>query len=296
MQFNGLYTAMITPFRSDETLDLAQWETLVQRQVEANVTGIIIAGTTGESPNLSRHEITQLIQCAHDIKRQAQSDLQIIVGTGTNSTYGTIDRTQDALKDGAEAVMIVNPYYNKPSQEGLKHHFDCIGKTISAPIMLYNIPGRTHVNMLPETVIELNQTHPHICVIKEASGIQSQADHIIANSDMAVLAGDDQLARPMIQAGGHGLASVTSNLLPQEMANYIQSIQQGNPTQADTLEQLLMPLFEQMLTMATNPEPIKAAMAMANWCSPAIRSPMMPLNSATHQSLQTLLSQLKVID
>lgn len=227
--FQGVYTAIITPFKNDK-IDYDSYFKLLEKQIKAGVSGVVPCGTTGESPTLSYSEHAELIR---ETVKAVQGKIQVVAGTGSNSTKEAIELTEAACKDGVDGILSVNPYYNKPTQEGLFLHFKSIAEHSTVPVMLYNIPGRTSVNLLPETVLRLSEVK-QIRSMKEATGDLGQMGKLISlvGNKMTVLSGDDNLTLPLLAIGGVGVVSVISNLFPKALVQLVGSFQQGKISEA----------------------------------------------------------------
>jgi len=287
----GLYTACVTPFTEDGKLDLDSFKALVQRQVSAGAQGIVIAGTTGESPTISEQEKKQLIECARNI---TDEKTLVMAGCGTNSTIASVEQARSAEQAGAQALQVPTPSYNKPSQEGLFLHFKTIHDAVSTPIFIYNVPGRTSVNIEPKTAKRLLELE-RCAGIKEASGNIVQCMDVVSvlkqqNSPRTLLSGDDLLALPFIAIGAHGVMSVLSNLLPQTTQKLIQAALKGNMEEAKQLHYLLKP-FIQACFIESNPTPIKYMLSLFGLCDAACRLPLAPLSSSSKQTIDTLFQQ-----
>lgn len=289
----GLYTALITPFTKGDKLDEKGLKLLLQRQIEAKVDGITLLGTTSESPTLTDNEPAKILSIARSM---IPKQIEMMVGVGSNSTQHTIDNIKKAEKAGADSLLAVVPYYNKPSQEGLYIHFKAIAAATKLPILLYNVPGRCGQNLAPQTVQRLFPIK-NIVGIKEASGNISQIIELIAAArehrpGYAVLSGDDGLTLPLMAAGGDGLISVLSNLLPKEMKAYVASLEKGDYVQARDLHYKLQPLFVAEF-IEGNPTPIKTAMTLSGLPAGPCRPPLGPLTAASEKILKDALRKLK---
>lgn len=296
MKFSGLYTALITPFHPDGAIHWEGLRLLLRFQRQHGVDGVVILGTTGETPTLTSSEKRRLIEVALE---ELEGHLPVIVGTGHYSTEETVAATREAEVMGADAALIVTPYYNKPTQEGLYRHFQTIAEQVSIPICLYNIPGRSGVSLHPDTVIRLLSCSS-IQGIKEASGHLPQIDALIEHthllsSHFAVLSGDDSLTLPILSLGGHGVISVVSNLVPSAMKRLVDAALQGDLITAKEWHRRLSPLFRWAF-IETNPSPIKAA--MQKWELPAgpCRLPLCSLSSHLDAPLGEALSSLLMQD
>ncbi len=280
-KFRGVYTALITPFTDIGTVDYQALERIVDQQIEAGIDGLVPCGTTGESPTLSHEEHDRVI--AQTIK-YAKGRVPVIAGTGSNATTEAIRLSQHAEDAGADAVLLVNPYYNKPTQKGLYLHFKAIAESVRIPCILYNIKGRTGVNLETETLVRLENDCPNIVAVKEASGSIEQMKEVIeaTNDDFMVLSGDDNLALDLIKMNGDGVISVASNLFPDEMVRMIHSALDGDWADADRLDAWFRDFFS-VCFIETNPIPIKTAMARMGWCRESFRLPMCPLEKREHR-------------
>ena len=281
--FTGLYTALITAFHSDKSIDYPSLEKLINEQIEASVDGVVILGTTGGSPILDDDESEEIIKLA---VKTANSKIKIIVGTGTNKTKSSVEKSKQAEALGADAVMAVNPYYNKPIQEGLYQHFTHIADAINIPMILYNIKGRTAVNLETSTLLKLAK-HPNIVGVKEASGDMSQIMDVIKNVDenFVVLSGDDALTYPMMCLGGHGVVSVISNVLPREMKSIVQEASNGNFDIARRHHYRLYDLMKALLSIASNPIPVKTLMAHLGKIQEEFRLPICRMGKKERNTL-----------
>ncbi len=288
-KIRGVFTALITPFDEEGEIDEKVLRQLIDFQINSGISGVVPCGTTGESPTLSHEEHDRVIQLTID---HVNKRIPVIAGTGSNSTREAIRLSQHAEKSGADGVMVVNPYYNKPTQEGLYRHFREIADSIDVSCIIYNIQSRTGVNLETSTLIRLCNSCKNIVAVKEASGNLNQIRDVIekTGNNFSVLSGDDNMTLPLIKAGGDGVISTASNLIPDKMLNLVQTALEGNFQQAEILNSELSDLFE-ALFVETNPIPIKAAMAMAGYCLEQYRLPMCPLSSHEKRSQlkQTLI-------
>lgn len=284
--FSGCYTALITPFRNGD-LDLPALRTLVERQILGGVAGLVPCGTTGETPALTSREWETVVST---VVEATQRRVPVIAGTGSNGTASTIERTRRAQELGADAALVVTPYYNKPTQEGLYQHFAAIANATEIPLVLYNVPGRTSVNMLPETVLRLTMV-PGVAAIKEASGSLDQSSQILgeAPEGFAVLSGDDSLTLPIMGVGGTGVVSVVSNIVPEAVSALTEAALAGDYATARTIHHSLFDLCRAMFC-ETNPVPVKAAAALLGYCSPEVRLPLAPLSEAAQRRVESALA------
>ncbi|MEM6391976.1 MAG: 4-hydroxy-tetrahydrodipicolinate synthase [Planctomycetota bacterium] len=286
MQLAGTYTALITPF-NDGQLDEARLRANLDDQLAAGITGVVPVGTTGESPTLTHDEHRRVIDLTVE---HIAGRCQVIAGTGSNATAEAIELTQHAKAAGADAALLVNPYYNKPNQDGLTRHFLAIADAVDLPLVLYNIPGRTNILMAPATAARLAE-HPNIIGIKDATGSMDIASELAAETDLAVISGDDSMTLPLMVVGGTGVISVLSNLMPDRVKALVHAAATDDLPLARKLHQDLFALCKGLLTLGTNPIPIKAAMAIAGKDTGELRLPLTPLDDATTATLQALLSR-----
>ena len=282
-RFRGVYTALVTPFTEIGTVDYQTIERIVEMQIDAKIDGIVPCGTTGESPTLSHEEHDRVIaKCVS----YASGRTKVIAGTGSNSTTEAIRLSQHAEDAGADALLLVNPYYNKPTQKGLFLHFKAIAESVKLPCILYNIKGRTGVNIETETLLELERACPNIVAVKEASGDLSQMKNVIerTDDDFSTLSGDDNLALELVKLDGDGVISVASNLFPREMVKMIHSALEGNWDVAERMGKWFAPFFSACF-VETNPIPIKTAMAHLGILRESFRLPLCSLEKEEHRNL-----------
>ncbi len=291
--FGRLLTAMVTPFSEDGSVNYAVAEELAAHLVSQGSDGLVVCGTTGESPTLSWEEEYQLFQV---VQKAVGGKAKVIAGTGSNSTSEAIAATQKAAKLGLDGSLQVVPYYNKPPQSGLYEHFRAIASACpQLPIMLYNIPGRTGRNLQPETVVKLAEID-NIVAIKEASGNLEQACAIrrLTSSSFAIYSGDDLLTLPLLAIGGTGVVSVASHLVGSQIQQMLQAFETGNPTVAREINLKLFPLFK-ALFWTTNPIPIKAALKLQGWKVGGLRPPLCNLSPDLEEKLEAVLKDLDLI-
>jgi len=274
--FSGTLVAMVTPFESNGAVDQRRLDEQTEFLIDSGVDGLVPVGTTGESPTLSHEEHQQVIKA---VVSRAKGRVPVIAGTGSNSTEEAIHLTRYAKQVGAAGALMVNPYYNKPTQGGLYAHFSKIASNVDLPIVLYNIPGRCSVAMTPQTVARLNTDHPNIVAIKEATGSMDQASEIAATSRITILSGDDSLTLPLAAIGGRGVISVIANVVPADVKKLTDAIAANDFETAQAQHQKLFSLCRVMF-IETNPIPIKAAMQMLGRDSGELRLPMTPLSEA----------------
>jgi len=253
--------------------------------VQAGVTGVVPVGTTGESPTLSHSEHQQVIK---EVVKAAAGRVKVMAGTGSNNTTEALDLTVAAQKDGVDAALVVAPYYNKPMQEGFYAHYRALAEAVDIPICVYNIPGRSAKNIEPETIIRLAE-FKNITMVKEATGQLDQASQVLAATDLTVLSGDDSLTLPLMSIGGRGVVSVVGNIIPDEMLALCKAFDAGDLTKARALHHKLFPLCKNMLSLATNPIPIKIAMKMLGRDTGELRLPMTPLTASQEETLRNVL-------
>ncbi len=288
--FGNILTAMVTPFKKDGEVDYELAVRLANYIIENGSDGIVLCGTTGESPTLTWDEQHQLFVV---IRNSLQSKAKILVGTGSNSTSEAVDATQKAFEAGADGALVVVPYYNKPPQDGLYEHFkDVANAAPKLPIMLYNIPGRTGSNLLPKTVKKLME-FPNIVSIKAASGRIEEVTELRAEcgSEFAIYSGDDSLLLPMLSVGAVGVVSVASHIVGLQLKDMISNFQNGNVLKALDIHERLQPLFKALFE-TTNPIPIKAALEQLGWEVGPPRPPLVKLNDDKTQKLSILINKL----
>lgn len=288
----GSFVALVTPFKNSREIDYPALERLINYQIAGGSAGFVPCGTTGESATLTEEERKKVIEKTIEFTNKRAL---VIAGTGTNSTSTTIKLTKMAKDAGADGVLIVCPYYNKPTQEGIYQHFKEVALAVDIPILIYNIPGRSGVNISPETVKRLSEIK-NIVGIKEASGSLQQACEIIAkcSDSFSVLSGEDMLTLPMISVGGKGAISATSNVVPGEMAGMITHALNGEFAKAREIHYRLLSLFK-ALFVETNPIPVKAALKLMGLCDGSVRLPLVEASPSTVNLLKEVLKELKKI-
>lgn len=282
--FAGMSVAIVTPFRNGE-VDYQQLREQLEFQVAAGTNCVVPCGTTGESPTLTHDEhervITETIQII-------AGRTKVMAGTGSNSTAEALRLTRRAASEGADATLQVAPYYNKPTQEGMYQHFAAVAEAVDIPVCVYNIPGRTGKNIDVSTIVRLAEL-PGITMVKEATGSLDQCSAVLGSTDLTVLSGDDSLTLPMMAVGAEGVISVAGNIVPNVMIDLVQAASQGDYERAAEVHHRLYRLCNQMLGLATNPIPVKAAMAMLGRDTGELRLPMTPLTASESESLQATL-------
>ncbi len=293
MNFTGTHTALITPFR-DGKVDVHAFQALIERQIAAGITGIVPVGTTGESPTVTTEEHIEIIRLAVEF---AAGRCLVIAGTGANATAEAIELTQAAEKLGADASLQVCPYYNKPSQEGLYLHFKAIADSTSLPIMLYSVPGRSSIEIAPETAARLAADCKNITAIKEAGGSVDRINLLVQAlpEGFGILCGDDPLTLPFISCGGNGLVSVAGNLIPEVMARLVNHCLAGEFSEALVMQKEYYPLMRGLMSLDVNPVPIKTAVHLQDFCTEEFRLPLAPLSEDNLLALRALLRSYKLI-
>ena len=285
--FEGVMVAIVTPFRGGG-VDEEAYRRLIDHLIDNGINGIVPCGTTGESPTLSHDEHKRVVEIAVE---QVKGRVPVLAGTGSNSTREAIDLTIHAKEAGADGALLVSPYYNKPTQTGLFEHFSAIAEAVHPfPLVLYNIPGRTGVNILPETMARLANVE-NIVGVKEATGDLGQMARTIevCPPDFLVTSGDDNLTLPLLAIGGRGVISVAAQVMPRRMADMYQAFTGGDLLETRKIFFELMPLFRAMF-LETNPIPVKTAMALMGWCEPDLRLPLAPLSNENLGKLKAVLT------
>lgn len=288
MIFGRVSTAMVTPFDSKGNVDFQKTTKLVNYLLSNGTDSLVLAGTTGESPTLSSEEKIALLR---HVTKVVEKRVPIIMGTGSNNTYASIELTKKAEKNGADAIMLVAPYYSKTNQEGLYQHFKAIAESTTLPVMVYNIPGRASVNIEPETIIRLAEI-PNIVAVKEASGDLNAMTQIIAETDedFALYSGDDALTLPVLAIGGVGVVSVASHVAGNEMQQIVEAFVTGNLSEAARLHQELLPLIKGLFA-APSPAPVKTALQIRGIDVGSVRLPIVPLTEKERLTLISVLNK-----
>ncbi len=282
--FSGLSVAMITPFR-DGQVDIEALQRHVEFQIEAGTTCVCPVGTTGECPTVSYAEHERVISA---VVEAAAGRIKVMAGAGSNSTEEALRLTRWAAHAGADAALVVAPYYNKPTQEGFYQHFKALALAVDIPICVYNIPGRTAKNIEPETIVRMAE-FPNITMVKESTGSLDQASRIIGETDLTVLSGDDSLTLPLLSVGARGVVSVVGNIVPKDVIAMIRAFESGDVAGAVRWHHKLFPLCRDMLGLSTNPIPIKAALEMLGRDTGDLRLPLVRLNAAEETKLRAAL-------
>lgn len=290
--FGRVLTAMITPFNKDMAVEYNVARKLARQLSQAGSDGLVICGTTGESPTLTKEEKIELFRV---VVEEVGSQAVVIAGTGGYSTASSIELTQAAEKVGVDGVMLVCPYYNKPSQEGLYQHFKAIASSTNLPVMLYNIPGRTGVNMLPATVARLAEI-PNIIAIKEAAGSIDQVSELRRTlpDGFAIYSGDDSFTLPMLALGAKGIVSVAAHVAGPQIKQMVNAFISGNTTLATQIHMQLFPIFKGLF-ITTNPVPVKAAMNILGWQAGIPRLPLVEATAAEKEAIKKALAELQLI-
>ena len=285
--FAGVTVAIVTPFQNGE-IDWPALGQLIDWHIDQGTDAIAPCGTTGESPTLTHDENEKVVAFACE---RAAGKIKIMAGTGSNNTAEAVRMTKAAQKAGATGTLQVGPYYNKPTQEGYYRHFGAVADACDLPMVIYNIPGRTASNILPETIERLAKQYPSIVAVKEATGSLDQASQILALTDLAILSGDDSLTLPLMSIGGKGVVSVVGNIVPKDMMALVRAFAAGKFAEALAWHKKLFPLCRDMLSVATNPIPVKTAMKLLGRGSGELRLPMCAMDAAGEAKVkQTLVN------
>lgn len=284
-------TAMITPMENSGAIDYDKVESLAAHLVDTGSEAILVAGTTGESPTLTNEEEIELV---NSVKRAVQNRVKIILGAGSNSTESAIEYSKFAQKEEVDAILSVVPYYNKPNQRGMIEHFSAVAESTDLPIIMYNIPSRTGVNMLPETVAYLAEKYDNIVGLKQSFGDMDKISElkILCPENFAIYSGDDSLTLPMLSLGAHGVISVASHLFGTEIKSMIRNFKTGQLTVAKNMHRTLYPVFKKLF-MAPNPVPVKAALAHRGLINEHVRKPLTVLNEAEKEELFAVIDSIK---
>ena len=288
--FRGTFTALVTPFRNG-SVDGTALEKLIEAQIAAGISGVVAVGTTGESPTLTHDEREEVIRIAVEI---AKDRCAVLAGSGSYSTRDAIDATQRAEKLGAGGALLVAPYYNKPSQEGIFRHFRAIAESTPLPIMLYNIPGRCSVDVGADTVVRLAETCRNIVSIKEASGSVERVSELRGRlpDEFTILSGDDSLTLPFMAVGAVGVVSVASSLFPTDVCSLVRAFESGDAKTAEKLHRKLFPLFK-ALFIEPNPVPVKTALGWRGEMSSEVRQPLCEMTEANQTRLRKALGEFE---
>lgn len=293
MKFEGSYVALVTPFDRNGRLDEDAYRHLIRRQLKGGTRGLVPCGSTGEAATLLHEEYRRAIEVACD---ESRGEVPVIAGVGTNATWKAVESAREAESLGADALLVLVPYYNKPTQEGIYRHFKAVARESRLPIIAYNIPGRTGVNMAPKTLARLAKDCPTIVAVKEAAGSLDQVSEILTltKTGFTVLSGDDSLTVPMMSVGAKGVISVAANVAPKETQAVCAAALKGDYKKAAALHLKLFPLIKSLF-IETNPIPVKAALGMMGQCRPEPRLPLTPLSAENRPALKKALKEFKLI-
>ncbi len=288
--FKGCYTAMVTPFDKEGQMDEAKFRELVDFQIENGVSGLVPCGCTGEAATLNHNEQKKLIKIAVEAVNKR---VPVLAGTGSNSTQEALELSKYAEKVGADGALIITPYYNKPTPKGQIMHYEKIAAAVDIPIVLYNVPSRTGISLLPETIATLNKID-NIVAVKEASGSLEQVSQILSLCDITVLSGDDSLTIPMMAIGAAGVVSVAGNIIPEEISNMVAAFAEGDVSKAGELHHKLYPVFKSMF-IETNPISVKTAMMFMDMLNGVLRLPLCSMIEANEGKLKKALIEAGLI-
>jgi len=284
--FSGSFVALVTPFTDDGSeVDYAKLDELIERQIANGTHGIVPCGTTGESPTISHEEQERIV--ARTIET-VNGRVPVIAGSGSNNTAEALRLSRFAAKEGADALLVVTPYYNKPTQEGLFRHYRAVAEAVDVPVVVYNVPGRTGTKIEPETIARMYNEIENVKAVKEACGSVDQVSAIRNLCDVAVLSGDDALTLPMMSVGGSGVISVVANVAPADMAALCNAWHAGDPAEAMRLHYKLLPLSKGMF-FETNPISVKTALRLIGIVNGVLRLPLCPMSAANEARLRTVL-------
>ncbi|MBN2120417.1 MAG: 4-hydroxy-tetrahydrodipicolinate synthase [Candidatus Omnitrophica bacterium] len=291
--FKGSTVALVTPFKKNEQIDQERLRFLIDWHIKNNTDAILVCGTTGESATLSHDEHKQVVQTATN---QAKGKVPIIAGAGSNSTKEALDLAMFAKKVKADAILVITPYYNKPTQEGMYQHYKTIAKKVNLPLIIYNVPGRTGINILPQTVARIYKDCKNVIGIKEASGSMDQITNIMSLVDrkFLLLSGSDEINLPVLSVGGRGAISVLANILPRKSHELIDSYLKGDLKKAQDLQLYLYDLIKALFT-ETNPIPVKTSLGLMGLIEPNLRLPLCKMSPENLDKLKTVLKRYKLI-
>lgn len=288
--YSGSFVALVTPFKENFDIDFEAYGRLIDMQLENGTHGIVPAGCTGEAATLTHSEQKELIKFA--IERIA-GRVPVVAGTGSNNTAETLDFTAYAKDAGAQGALMITPYYNKPTREGVIAHYTTVADKVDLPIMLYNVPGRTQLKMEPETIATLNE-HPNIVSVKEACGSVDQVSQIRALCDINIMSGDDPLTLPMMAVGGSGVVSVAANVMPDKVAGLCNAFQAGDLAKAQEIHYALLPLIKALFA-ETNPMPVKKILAEMGLIKNVLRLPLTPMLQSKYEEIKPILQSYNLI-
>ncbi len=286
-----LITAMVTPFDKDKAVDYKSLEKVSKHLIEQKTDAIVVAGTTGESPTLTHEEEYEILYC---VKSTTSGQCKVIMGAGSNSTDTAVQSSKKAQELGADAILSVVPYYNKPSQQGLKEHFGAIAKSVDIPVILYNIPGRTGIDMAPSTIAFLAKEYSNIVAVKQSNANLDLISEIkmLCPDDFAIYSGDDSLTLPMLSLGAHGVVSVASHVAGSEIKSMIRNFKAGQVVAASNMHKILFPLFKKIF-VAPNPTPIKALLSKMGILENYVRRPLVEVDEQLRLDLVECLKCIK---
>jgi 4-hydroxy-tetrahydrodipicolinate synthase len=292
-KFQGTATAIVTPFKKDGSIDEAALRRFVDFQISGGVEALVPVGTTGENPTLNANEQKRVIEI---VIEQTNKRVKIFAGAGSNNTAEVIEKTRFAKKAGADAALVVGPYYNRPTQNGYFQHFSAVANAVDIPLIIYNVPGRTGGNIEAATMLRMAEEIPNVIMVKEASGNMTQIMEIARNmpKHFSLLSGDDSLAYSIIALGGDGCISVVSNEVPKEYSNLLRLCLKGNWTEALQLHYRLLPLMN-INFIESSPTPVKTALAMMGMMEETLRLPLVPLTEPSRVKLKNVLAELKLV-
>ena len=292
MRLQGCLTALVTPFRGGQ-IDHAALAELVERQIAAGINGLVPCGSTGEAATLTHDEHVEVVRA---VVRVARGRVPVVAGSGSNSTAEAIRLTRGAEEAGADAALLISPYYNKPTQAGIVQHFKAVAAATELPLIFYNIPGRTMSNLTVETQVELSRVK-NLVGVKEASGSMAQIQDVIAGAgpDFLMFAGDDQMTLPTVAAGGHGAIAVASNVAPKEMTEIVDALLANDLPTARKRYYALLPLIRALNTLEVNPLPVKTALAMMGLCAEEFRLPLTTMSPGARATLETVLKERRLV-
>ncbi|NNN06822.1 MAG: 4-hydroxy-tetrahydrodipicolinate synthase [Elusimicrobia bacterium] len=293
MKFEGSYCALVTPFDAKGRLDEDAYRALIRRQIAGGTAGLVPCGSTGEAATLDQEESRRALELAC---AESRGDVPVVAGIGTNATWKAVEAAREAESLGADALLVLAPYYNKPTQEGLFLHFRAVARATRLPVMLYNIPGRTAVNVSPAVIARLARDCANVVAVKEAAGSLDQVSEILtrAPKGFTVLSGDDSLTIPMMSVGARGVVSVVANVAPKQTAALVSAFRKGDVAKAAALHLKMFPLIK-ALFVETNPIPVKAALGLMGLCRPEPRLPLTPLSAAARPTLRKALKDFGLL-
>lgn len=293
MKFEGSYVALVTPFDSDGRIDEGAYRDLIRRQIKSGTQGLVPCGSTGEAATLTHEEFRRALELALE---ESRGDVPVMAGVGTNATWKAVELAREAESLGADALLVLAPYYNKPTQEGLYQHFRAVARETRLPVMLYNIPGRTAVNVAPATIARIAKDCPNVTALKDAAGSLDLTSETLAlcGPKFTVMSGDDSLTIPMMSVGARGVVSVVANVAPKETRALCDAFLKGDIKKAAALHLKLFPLVKSLF-LETNPIPVKAALGMMGLCRPEPRLPLTPLSDAARPVLKRALKDFGLI-